>query len=245
EAAESTAQAAQAKLANATSDQLVTPTEKSAVDEAIAEARTALSEARHAVDSLPSGSAKTALEGRLGAVSLPASPAVTDSNSNGRWDREEEVEAKDSAEATSKVEAAESTAQAAQAKLANATSDQLVTPAEKTDNVSMGVDKTVFPSIQQSVYRSNLDIESRLSSTSQPSTSSIPSLTVTQTEPESLKSADSSEDILSSKPSVQPSNETVQQIDSNTLPLIIALGGTIFLISGLAVVIIKRKKHDD
>ncbi|MFA9492410.1 SHIRT domain-containing protein [Streptococcus sp. E17BB] len=245
EAAESTAQAAQAKLADATSDQLVTPTEKSAVDEAIAEARTALSEARRAVDSLPSGSAKTALEGRLGAVSLPASPAITDSNSNGRLDSEEAAEAKAIAEATSKVEAAESTAQAAQAKLADATSDQLVTPAEKTDNVSMGVDKTVFPSIQQSVYRSNLDIESRLSSTSQPSTSSIPSLTVTQTEPESLKSADSSEDILSSKPSVQPSNETVQQIDSNTLPLIIALGGTIFLISGLAVVIIKRKKHDD
>ncbi|WP_242259004.1 GA-like domain-containing protein, partial [Streptococcus thoraltensis] len=135
-AAEDAAKAGQDKKAEVEQDRLVTPAEKTAVDnlnKATADKKTA---ATALVDKLPDGDSKTALKDRLGKVT-PSEVTVNDADSNGKADSQDKQEAALAA-AEAAVKAAEAAAKAGQDKKAEVEKDGLVTPAEKTavDNLN-------------------------------------------------------------------------------------------------------------
>ncbi|MGV3211784.1 GA-like domain-containing protein, partial [Streptococcus thoraltensis] len=139
-AAEDAAKAGQAKKAEVEQDRLVTPAEKTAVDnlnKATADKKTA---ATALVDKLPDGDSKTALKDRLGKVT-PSQVTVNDADSNGKADSQDKQEAA-LATAEAAVKAAEDAAKAGQAKKAEVEQDGLVTPAEKQAVDSLNAEVT-------------------------------------------------------------------------------------------------------
>src|SRR5699024_5174160 len=114
------------KLADVTSDGLVTPDEKSAVDQLIQALETAKQTAKEKVDSVPNGTAgKGDLQIRLDNITSVTSPEVNDADSNGMLDTDQLSEAE---QAVTNVEQAKV---AVDNKLADVTSDGLVTPDEE------------------------------------------------------------------------------------------------------------------
>ncbi|RIM46290.1 YSIRK-type signal peptide-containing protein, partial [Staphylococcus cohnii] len=115
------------KLAEVTSDGLVTPDEKSAVDALIQALETAKQTAKEKVNSVPNGTAgKGELQTRLDNISSVTSPEVNDVDGNGVLDTEQLFEA---SQAVTKAEQAKT---AVDTKLSEITADGLVTPDEKS-----------------------------------------------------------------------------------------------------------------
>ncbi len=116
------------KLAEVTSDGLVTPDEKSGVDALIQTLESAKQTAKEKVNSVPSSTAgKTDLQTRLDNIASVTSPEVNDADSNGVLDTEQ------LSEASQAVANAEQAKTAVDTKLAEVTSDGLVTPDEKVE----------------------------------------------------------------------------------------------------------------
>ncbi|WP_210131764.1 YSIRK-type signal peptide-containing protein [Staphylococcus sp. GDK8D30P] len=116
------------KLAEVTSDGLVTPDEKSGVDALIQTLESAKQTAKEKVNSVPSSTAgKTDLQTRLDNIASVMSPEVNDADSNGVLDTEQ------LSEASQAVANAEQAKTAVDTKLAEVTSDGLVTPDEKVE----------------------------------------------------------------------------------------------------------------
>src|SRR5699024_7207648 len=114
------------KLADVTSDSLVTPEEKAEVDALIQALDTAKQTAKEKLDSVPNGAVgKDGLQTRLDNITSVTSPEVNDADSNGVLDTEQLSEAE---QAVANVEQAKT---AVDNKLADVTSDGLVTPDEK------------------------------------------------------------------------------------------------------------------
>ncbi|WP_210143023.1 hypothetical protein, partial [Staphylococcus sp. GDY8P209P] len=114
------------KLAEVTSDGLVTPDEKAAVDALIQALETAKETAQEKVNSVPNGTAgKDALQTRLDNITSVTSPEVNDVDGNGVLDTEQLSEA---SQAVANVEQAKT---AVDTKLSDITADGLVTPDEK------------------------------------------------------------------------------------------------------------------
>ncbi|MFH4909909.1 GA-like domain-containing protein [Staphylococcus cohnii] len=115
------------KLANVTTDGLITADEKAEVDALIQALETAKQTAKEKLDSVPSSTAgKDALQTRLDNIAPVTSPEVNDADSNGVLDTEQLSEAEKS------VTNAEQTKSAVDTKLAEITADGLVTPDEKS-----------------------------------------------------------------------------------------------------------------
>ncbi|MBA1353150.1 MULTISPECIES: GA-like domain-containing protein [Staphylococcus] len=116
------------KLANVTTDGLITADEKAEVDALIQALETAKQTAKEKLDSVPSSTAgKDALQTRLDNIAPVTSPEVNDADSNGVLDTEQLSEAEKS------VTNAEQTKSAVDTKLAEITADGLVTPNEKSE----------------------------------------------------------------------------------------------------------------
>src|SRR5699024_8515410 len=116
------------KLAEATSDGLVTPDEKSAVDALIQTLESAKQTAQEKVNSVPNGTTgKGELQTRLDNITSVTSPEVNDVDSNGVLDADQ------LSEASQAVANAEQAKTAVDNKLAEVTSDGLVTPDEKAE----------------------------------------------------------------------------------------------------------------
>ena len=82
------------KLAEVTSDDLVTPDEKSVVDALIQALETAKETAKEKVNSVPNGTAgKDDLQTRLDNIASVTSPEVNDADSNGVLDTDQLYEA--------------------------------------------------------------------------------------------------------------------------------------------------------
>ncbi|MES3714372.1 hypothetical protein ABC762_12805 [Staphylococcus ureilyticus] len=114
------------KLAEVTSDGLVTPDEKSEVDALIQALETAKQTAKEKVNSVPNGTAgKGDLQTRLDSISSVISPEVNDVDGNGVLDTDQ------LSEASQAVVNAEKAKSAVDTKMADVTSDGLVTPDEK------------------------------------------------------------------------------------------------------------------
>ena len=110
-----------------TSDGLVTPDEKSAVDALIQGLESAKQTAQEKVNSVPSSTVgKTDLQTRLDNIASITSPEVNDADSNGVLDTDQ------LSEASQAVVNAEQAKSVVDNKLAEVTSDGLVTPDEKT-----------------------------------------------------------------------------------------------------------------
>ncbi|MGN7113946.1 GA-like domain-containing protein, partial [Staphylococcus ureilyticus] len=125
--AEQAKTAVDAKLAEVTSDGLVTPDEKSAVDALIQTLESAKQTAQEKVNSVPNGTAgKDDLQTRLDNIASVTSPEVNDADGNGVLDMNQ------LSEASQAVVSAEQAKTAVDNKLAKVTSDGLVTPDEKT-----------------------------------------------------------------------------------------------------------------
>src|SRR5699024_4914101 len=116
------------KLADVTSDDLVTPDEKSAVDQLIQALESAKQTAKEKLDNVPNGTVgKIELQTRLDNITSITSPEVNDADSNGVLDTEQLSEAE---QAVASAEQAKTTIDT---KLAEVTSDGLVTPNEKAE----------------------------------------------------------------------------------------------------------------
>ena len=114
------------KLTDVTSDGLVTPDEKTAVDVLIQALETAKQVAK--LDNIPdSTEGKDDLQTRLDNITSVTSPEVNDADSNGILDTDQ------LSEASQAVVNAEQSKTAVDNKLAEVTSDGLVTPDEKVE----------------------------------------------------------------------------------------------------------------
>ncbi|MEX5653357.1 hypothetical protein AB1J05_12740, partial [Staphylococcus cohnii species complex 1658] len=116
------------KLAEVTSDGLVTPDEKAAVNALIQTLETAKETAQEKVNSVPNGTAgKDDLQTRLDNIASVTSPEVNDADSNGVLDTDQ------LSEASQAIANAEQAKTAVDTKLSEITSDGLVTPDEKSE----------------------------------------------------------------------------------------------------------------
>src|SRR5699024_10879781 len=116
------------KLAEVTSDGLVTPDEKAEVDELIRTSEVSKQTAQEKVNSVPNGTAgKGDLQTRLDNITSVTSPEVNDADSNGVLDTDQ------LSEASQAVVNAEQAKTVVDTKLAEVTSDGLVTPDEKAE----------------------------------------------------------------------------------------------------------------
>ncbi|PNZ40109.1 hypothetical protein CD150_12295, partial [Staphylococcus ureilyticus] len=116
------------KLAEATSDGLVTPNEKAEVDALIQTLESAKQTAQEKVNSVPSSTAgKTDLQTRLDNITSVTSPEVNDVDGNGVLDTDQ------LSEASQAVVSAEQAKTVVDNKLTEVTSDGLVTPDEKAE----------------------------------------------------------------------------------------------------------------
>ena len=122
-AAEQAMQEAQAMFAQFNSDNLITPTEKAAVEAANAKVTEAKDKAQAAINLLADSTEKTALQGRMDKVAIVAVPSVNDQDGN---DKDDAVEAAEAA-----VAAAEQAAKEAKDKLAEVSANNLINPDEK------------------------------------------------------------------------------------------------------------------
>src|SRR5699024_6710500 len=114
------------KLTEITSDGLVTPEEKSEVDQLIQALEAAKQSAKNKVDSVPNGTeGKDGLQTRLDNIASVTSPEVNDADGNDVLDTEQ------LSEASQAVASAEQAKSAVDTKMADVTSDGLVTPDEK------------------------------------------------------------------------------------------------------------------
>ncbi|MEX5913268.1 YSIRK-type signal peptide-containing protein [Staphylococcus ureilyticus] len=126
--AEKAKTAVDTKLADVTSDGLVTPDEKSEVDVLIQALETEKQVAKEKLDNIPdSTEGKDDLQTRLDNIVSVTSPEINDVDSNGVLDTEQ------LSEATQAVANAEQAKTAVDNKLAEVTSDGLVTPDEKAE----------------------------------------------------------------------------------------------------------------
>src|SRR5699024_9591023 len=124
--AEQAKTAVDTKLSEITADGLVTPDEKADVDALIQALETTKQTAKEKLDNVPNGTAgKTELQTRLDNITSVTSPEVNDADSDGVLDTEQLSEAE---QAVANVEQAKT---AVDNKLADVTSDGLVTPDEK------------------------------------------------------------------------------------------------------------------
>src|SRR5699024_8009367 len=124
--AEQAKAAVDTKLAEITSNGLVTPDEKAEIDALIQTLETAKEIAKDKLDSVPnSTTGKDALQTRLNQITSAVSPTVTDADSNGVLDTVQ------LSEATQAVINAEQAKTAVDNKLTEVTADGLVTPDEK------------------------------------------------------------------------------------------------------------------
>src|SRR5699024_2088264 len=116
------------KVTEVNTDSLVTPNEKAEVDALIQALETAKQTAQEKLNSVPSGTAgKTELQTRLDNITSVTSPEVNDADGNGVLDTDQ------LSEANQAVTNAEQTKTTVDNKLADVTSDGLVTPEEKTE----------------------------------------------------------------------------------------------------------------
>src|SRR5699024_4194785 len=116
------------KLSDITADGLVTPDEKAEVDALIQALETAKQTAKEKVNSVPSSTAgKTDIQTRLDNISSVTSPEVNDADGNGVLDTDQ------LSEATQAVVNAEQAKTVVDTKLAEVTSDGLVTPDVKAE----------------------------------------------------------------------------------------------------------------
>src|SRR5699024_3563769 len=116
------------KLADVTSDGLVTPDEKAEVDALIQTLETAKQTAQEKLNSVPNSIVgKDDLQTRLDNITSVTSPEVTDADSNGVLDTDQ------LSEAEQVVTNAEQAKTAVDTKLAEITTDGLVTPDEKSE----------------------------------------------------------------------------------------------------------------
>src|SRR5699024_380402 len=128
EDAEQAKAAIDTKLAEVTADGLVTPDEKAAVDALIQTLETAKQTAKEKLDSVPDGTeVKATLQTRLDSISSVISPEVNYTDSNGVLDTNQLSEAEQA------VTSAEQAKTVVDNKLADVTSDGLVTPDEKAE----------------------------------------------------------------------------------------------------------------
>ncbi|AVL77175.1 hypothetical protein CEQ12_05125 [Staphylococcus cohnii] len=136
--AEQTKTAVDNKLAEVTSDGLVMPDEKSAVDTLVQTLEAAKQTAQEKINNVPSGTAgKDDLQRRLDSIASVTSPEVNDADSNGVQDT------KQVSEVSKAIKATESTKAAVDKKLAEIQSDGLVNPKEKAaiDQLIQKLDK--------------------------------------------------------------------------------------------------------
>src|SRR5699024_5356662 len=116
------------KLTEINADNLVTPDEKAEVDALIQALETAKQTAQEKVNSVPASTAgKTDLQTRFNNIASVVSPEVNDVDSNGVLDTDQLSEAN---QAVTNAEQAKTTVDN---KLADVTSDGLVTPEEKAE----------------------------------------------------------------------------------------------------------------
>ena len=116
------------KLAEVTSDGLVTPDEKAAVDQLNQALESVKQTAQEKINNVPASTAgKTDLQTRLDNIASVTSPEVNDADSNGMLDTDQ------LSEATQAVVNAEQAKTAVDTKLAEVTSNGLVTPDEKAE----------------------------------------------------------------------------------------------------------------
>ncbi|MEJ7154489.1 hypothetical protein WL244_13435, partial [Staphylococcus ureilyticus] len=116
------------KLAEVTSDGLVTPDEKAAVEALIQALESAKQTAKEKVNSVPNGTAgKGELQTRLDNITSVTSPEVNDADGNGVLDTDQ------LSEASQAVANAEQAKTVVDNKLTEVTSDGLVTPDEKAE----------------------------------------------------------------------------------------------------------------
>src|SRR5699024_687631 len=124
--AEQAKTAVDTKVIDVTSDGLVTPDEKAEVDQLIQALETAKQEAKEKLDSVPNSTAgKIELQNRLDQIESVVSPEVNDVDSDGN------VDSQQISETGKAIEDAEQAKAAIDTKLAEVTSDGLVTPDEK------------------------------------------------------------------------------------------------------------------
>jgi len=128
EAAEKAKTAVDKKLTEITSDGLVAPEEKAAIDQLIQTLETAKQVAKEKLENVPNGTAgKDTLQRRLDNIVSITSPEVNDADSNGVQDT------KQVSEVSKAIKATESTKAAVDKKLAEIQSDGLVNPKEKAE----------------------------------------------------------------------------------------------------------------
>ena len=128
-AAEQAAKEAQAKLTEVSADNLINPDEKAAVEEANAKVTEAKDKAQVAINLLADNAEKTVLQERTDKVATVAVPSVNDQDGNGKDDAAEAAEKLQTAKTA--VAAAEQAAKDAKDKLAEASANNLINPAEK------------------------------------------------------------------------------------------------------------------
>ena len=128
-AAEQAMQEAQAMFAQFNSDNLITPAEKTAVEAANAKVTEAKDKAQVAINLLADNAEKTVLQERTDKVATVAVPSVNDQDGNGKDDAAEAAEKLQTAKTA--VAAAEQAAKDAKDKLAEASANNLINPAEK------------------------------------------------------------------------------------------------------------------
>src|SRR5699024_9368531 len=128
EAVEQAKKAVDNKLAEITSDNLVNPSEKAELEQLIEALETAKAEASTKLNNVPTGTTgKDGLQTRLDQIGTVTLPEVNDQDSNGVLDTEQLSEAEQA------IEAVEQAKIAADNKLSEITSDNLVNPNEKTE----------------------------------------------------------------------------------------------------------------
>src|SRR5699024_587061 len=128
EAAEQAKNAVDNKLSEITSDGLINPNEKTELDQLIEALETAKAEASTKLNNVPTGTTgKDGLQTRLNEIGTVTLPEVNDQDSNGMLDTEQLSEAEQA------IEAVEQAKIAADNKLSEITSDNLVNPNEKTE----------------------------------------------------------------------------------------------------------------
>ncbi|MGI2285630.1 GA-like domain-containing protein [Staphylococcus cohnii] len=126
EDAEQAKAAVDTKLTEITADGLVTPDEKAEIDALIQTLETAKQEAKEKLDSVPNSTAgKIELQNRLDQIASVVSPEVNDVDSDGN------VDSQQISETGKAIEDAEQAKAAIDTKLAEVTSNGLVTPDEK------------------------------------------------------------------------------------------------------------------
>ncbi|MBO1222249.1 GA-like domain-containing protein, partial [Staphylococcus nepalensis] len=128
EAAEQAKKAVDNKLSEITSDGLINPEEKFELDQLIETLETAKAEASTKLNSVPDDTTgKADLQTRLNQIGSVTVPEVNDQDANGVLDTEQLSEAERA------IEAVEEAKKAADNKLSEITSDNLVNPSEKTE----------------------------------------------------------------------------------------------------------------